>query len=129
MGDGHEFSGRVMVVDDEIAVCKMLEMFFERGGYDVETTTDPAQTAAMYEKFRPDIVLLDLLMPEIDGISVLKRIKEIDESAKVIIISGLQDIGMAKEALMHGAIDYFTKPIQLDNLDDWIQMELKRDRS
>ena len=105
----------------------MLEMFFERGGYDVESTTDPEQTTAIYARFSPDVVLLDLLMPELDGIDVLKRIKEIDESAKVIIISGLQDIAMAKEALRFGAIDYFTKPIQLDNLDDWIQMELKRD--
>ena len=127
MVNGNAFSGRILIVDDEIAVCKMLEMFFERGGYDVETITNPAQTTEVYAKFNPDIVLLDLLMPELDGISVLKKIKEIDETAKVIIISELQDIAMAKEALKHGAIDYFTKPIQLDNLDDWIQMELKRD--
>jgi len=67
------------------------------------------------------------MMPEIDGIEILKRIKKEDGSARIIMMSGTDDTKMAKEALKYGAIDYFPKPIQLESLDDSIQFEFARD--
>ncbi len=119
-------TGKILIIDDEINVCKMLDMFFRGGGYEVKFTDNPEESLKIYKKFCPDLVLLDIRMPEVDGIEVLKSIRKINNEAKVIIISGMQDITTAKEAVKHGAIDYFPKPIQLDSLDDWIQMEIKR---
>ena len=83
-----------MIIDDEIEVCKMLEILFNGGEDEVKTTVNPSESLALYASFCPDIVLLDIMMPELDGIEVLKRIKKHDESAKVIMISGWQDISM-----------------------------------
>ena len=73
MSADRELSGKILIIDDDIDVCKMLAMFFRGDGYEVEYTNKPENSLSLFEEFCPDLVLLDILMPRVDGIEVLKK--------------------------------------------------------
>ena len=112
---------KIMVVDDEAKECKLLERFLERKGYEVITfySGEKALEQVRYEK--PDVILLDIKMPGMDGIEVLRNIREFDEDVGVIMVTALNDESVGIEATRLGANDYITKPVDLDHLDTSIR--------
>ncbi len=107
---------RILVIDDEVDICSFLRDMLTAEGYTVYTASAPDKGLAMTRRLLPDLVMLDLKMPEMSGIEVLRRIKEIDENAVVIIITGFGTLESAKEAMRLGAYDYVTKPFDLAHL-------------
>lgn len=103
----------IIVIDDEVEMCDLLEDLLTPEGYQVSTATDPKKGLQMVVKQIPDVVLLDLKMPEMDGFQVLREIKKSNEAVPVIIISGFLNIRLAREAISLGAFDYITKPFDL----------------
>ena len=107
---------RVLVVDDERLIRWSLEQTLEKLGYDVETAEDGARAVAAVREESPDVLLLDLKLPDTDGIQVLRQVKESHPDIQVIIMTAYADVGTAVEAMRLGAYDYIAKPIDFENL-------------
>lgn len=117
--------GRVLVVDDEPTVREVLCAYLDRGGFDVAEAADgPAALRAVRDQ-RPDLVLLDLMLPEIDGISVLTEIRQ-DSSVPVIVLTALADEGDRVLGLELGADDYVVKPFSPREVTARVKAVLKR---
>ncbi|HKZ08389.1 MAG TPA: response regulator [Methylomirabilota bacterium] len=107
----------ILVVDDEAAVGQLLSEFLTTKGYDVICALGGLEGLSKLEKHRPDVVLLDVRMPDMDGITVLRRIREANPWVGVLMMSGNTDTEAAKETLALGAFDYVLKPFDFEYLD------------
>ncbi len=107
---------RVLVVDDEPDMVENCARILQRGGYEVLTATDPRRGLAMLESERPDLLLTDLKMPEIDGMALLRRAHEVDPALPVIMITAFATIESAVAAVREGAFDYLPKTFSVDQL-------------
>lgn len=115
---------RILVIDDEEKMCWALERALSHEGYQVVTTTRGLHGIDLAQETNPSIVILDLKMPDIDGIEVLKEIKKINSSIPVIMITAHGTIDTAIEAIKIGATDYITKPFKLDKLKTLLKQAL-----
>jgi len=115
---------RILVVDDEQDVCDMLEKFLTIKGYEVSTALSGEDALALVKEERPHIVLLDIRMPEMDGLECLESIKEIDKEIGVIMITAIKQEEVGKKAMELGAYDYITKPLSLQYLQDCLMVKL-----
>ena len=104
---------KILVVDDEKDVCDTLKDIFIKEGYEVETALSGKEAIFKVQTEKPDLILLDIRMPEMGGIEVLKKVKEIDNDIPVAIITAHEDIEAAKEAMQLGAYDYIRKPFNI----------------
>ena len=107
---------RLLIVDDDTNLCGSLKSFFERHKYKVETVNDGISAVKAVEKFHPNLMFLDIGLPGISGIEVLKQVKEKDPSVRVIMITGQTEDELIRQARVLGADDYVTKPFTLDYL-------------
>lgn len=108
---------KILVVDDEAAICEVLSASLADENYQVQVAKDAIEALAIYNKFVPDIVLLDVWMPGgKDGIDVLKEIKSKPKSAQVIMMSGHGTIETAVNAVKVGAYDFVEKPLSMDRI-------------
>ncbi len=106
----------VLVVDDESAIRDSLRMILEYEGYRVEEAAGGPQALARMADRLPDAVLLDVKMPEMDGIEVLRAMRERGYDMPVLVVSGHADVGTAVEATRLGAYDFFEKPLQRERV-------------
>jgi DNA-binding response OmpR family regulator len=111
-------AGRVLVVDDEAEVCALLEDFLAPKGYRVRSVADGAAAIREVLKEAPDLVLLDIDMPRLDGIEALRAIRAVAREVRIVMISGKASLDAAKRALLYGAFDYIAKPFDLDHLSE-----------
>lgn len=109
-------STKILVVDDEEKIRLTLRGVLSDEGYEVAEAEDGRAALAALQADRPDLVILDVWLPEIDGISLLEEVKRIDESLPVIIICGHANIEAAVRATRLGAADFIEKPFSLDAL-------------
>jgi len=116
---------RILIVDDELSVRGSLAEWFKEDGFLVETAEDGQAALRAMERGPYDIVLLDLKMPGMDGISVQKRVREIDPGATIIILTAYASVQTAVEALKLGAFDYVTKPVDPDDLSNLVRNALR----
>jgi len=116
----------ILIVDDELSVRQSLKHWFLEDGFDVETAEDGQDALEKMNSGPYDIILVDIKMPGMDGITLQKRIKEIDKDVIVIIITAYASVDTAVDALKHGAFDYVTKPIDPDDLSHLIRNALKQ---
>ncbi|MGB9826709.1 MAG: sigma-54-dependent transcriptional regulator, partial [Desulfofundulus sp.] len=106
----------VLVVDDEESVCEFLTEVLEDAGYRVQTARDGMQALELISRNPPDAVLLDIRMPELDGMQVMDRIQQQDNRLPVILMTAFGTTEMAIQAMKAGAFDYIIKPFNLDEL-------------
>ncbi len=118
--------GRILVVDDEEPVRDVLCEYFESQGFGVEGAPDGEAALAALGRLRPDLVLLDVRMPGIDGVEVLRRIRRADPDVPVIMVTANEDVALAKEMLKLGAFDYVAKPFDFSYLDRAVTAGLRR---
>ena len=109
-------SRRILVVDDEQGIRAALGQLLEFEGYEVRTASGAADGIGEYEKWRPNLVFMDVKMAGMDGLEGLRRIKQIDPSATVVMISGHATIQTAVEATQLGAYDILEKPLDTDRI-------------
>lgn len=109
---------RVLAVDDDASVCEFYEHALRLGGYDVECAPSAAKARDVLAKRRPDIILMDIMMPDQDGISFTRELRADAKTSDIpiIVISGLADAGTLNDALLFGAVDYLVKPVEVDAL-------------
>jgi DNA-binding NtrC family response regulator len=107
---------RLLFVDDEPLILEVLTEHF-KGEYEVETALNGADALGAILRSRPDVVMLDINMPRMNGVQVLKDIKQIDESIAVIMVTANEQVAMAADALRSGAFGYVPKPFDFRYLD------------
>ena len=108
---------RILVVDDAMFMRRMLRDILTKNGYEVCGEAANGQEAIdKYIELRPDLVLLDITMPKMDGITALKEIKHIDPQAVVVMCSAMGQQAMVIDAIQGGAIDFIIKPFQEDRV-------------
>ncbi len=116
----------ILVIDDERPTLKMFGLFLSVYGYDMLTAENGEEGIEIFRAEKPPIVLTDIKMPGMDGIEVLRRIKKIDPSTEVIVITGHGDMDLAIEALNLDATDFLNKPIQRHALEQALQRARER---
>ena len=104
---------RILIVDDAMFMRMMLKDILSKNGYEiVGEAANGKEAIDKYIELRPDLVLLDITMPEMDGITALKEIKTIDPQAAVVVCSAMGQQNMVIEAIQNGALDFIVKPFQ-----------------
>jgi DNA-binding NtrC family response regulator len=105
----------VLIVDDEIGVRESLKMIL-KNDYEVSSARNAEEAFSKIKEHSPDVILLDILLPDLDGLKVLERIKQNDPDMVVIMITATNTVNTAVEAMKLGAYDYVTKPFDIDQL-------------
>ncbi|MBI4194142.1 MAG: sigma-54-dependent Fis family transcriptional regulator [Betaproteobacteria bacterium] len=119
-------SRRILVVDDEEIVIRSCLRILGEGDYEVEAVQDGAEALRKTDENDYDVLILDIMMPKIDGLEVLRRVKETHPDIDVIMITGLSQIETAVQAMKLGAFDYLPKPFDPDELKLVVQRAFER---
>ncbi|WP_071459455.1 response regulator [Bacillus massilinigeriensis] len=116
---------RILVVDDAAFMRMMIKDILTKNGFEVVAeAADGAQAIEKYKEFQPDLVTMDITMPEMDGIQSLKEIRKINPNAKVIMCSAMGQQAMVIDAIQAGAKDFIVKPFQADRVIEAISKSL-----
>jgi YesN/AraC family two-component response regulator len=108
---------KILVIDDEKPTLMMFRLFLDAYGYAVFTAENGAEGLEIFKQERPQIVITDIKMPGVDGLSALRQMKDIDPGVEVIVITGHGDTDLAKQARDWDAADFINKPIHKEALD------------
>ena len=108
---------RVLVVDDAAFMRMMVKDILTKNGYEVVGEAENGMKALeKYQELKPDLVTMDITMPEMDGISAVKEIKKVDPNAKIVMCSAMGQQAMVSEAIQAGARDFVVKAFQADRV-------------
>jgi two-component system response regulator MprA len=118
---------RLLIVDDEPLIVEVLSEHF-KPNYDVDTASNGTDALTAVLRHRPDAILLDINMPRMNGVEVLKDIKKIDDSIPVIMVTANEQVALAADALKTGAFGYVPKPFDFRYLDHMIAAIFERSR-
>jgi len=116
----------ILLLDDEPIVCKRLKPYLEKNGYEVETFTDSSKAMERIEERDFDIVITDLKMEGIDGMTFLTRVKEKSPSTQVIVITGFATMETAKQSFQKGVFDFVAKPFKLSEIHEIVRRAEKK---
>ena len=108
--------GNILVVDDEVNLCRILDAKLTKSGYQVVTVHDGLQAVEKVQERQFDLVLLDLILPKLDGLEALEKIRKINAELPVIIMTAYSDLDSAVSAFQGGAFEYLPKPFDLSEL-------------
>jgi DNA-binding response OmpR family regulator len=114
----------ILIVDDEEQIVSVLKEFLILRGYNVFTSPDGPTALSKINEVKPQVVLLDIIMPGMNGIDTLIKIKEIDQDIVVVMMSALSERDLIRKAIMMGAHDYVIKPFDLDYIDTVIMTKI-----
>ena len=116
---------KVMVIDDEASIRESVEMFLKEKGLSVHTAGTGAEGIEAWQKYQPQVIILDIRLPDTSGLEVLKQITGRNSDVKVIMITAFHDMETTIEAMRNGAYDYIHKPLDVDELDHAVQRGLQ----
>lgn len=125
---------KLLVVDDESDICDFVKNFFKERDFEVFVAYQGKEAIGIIEANAPDIILLDIRMPIMDGLSTLKELRRMKNDAKVIVVSAIDDEAKVEEARRYGAVEYITKPLLLEQLERTVfmiaeQIKMSKDHS
>jgi DNA-binding NtrC family response regulator len=120
-------SGKILVVDDEPAERDGLARLVGQWGYEVETASSGEEALNMVESQHPAVVVTDLVLPEMDGLTLLQRLKETGRPPIVLLVTGHGTVETAVEAMRHGAFDYLTKPVDTTRLQVLLEKSIEQE--
>lgn len=113
--------GKLLIVDDQFGIRILLSEVFQKAGYKTYQAANGVQALDIVEKHNPDLVLLDMKIPGMDGLEILKRMKLINEDIRVIIMTAYGELDMIQEAKDLGAITHFAKPFDIDEIREAVK--------
>jgi two-component system, NtrC family, response regulator AtoC len=111
----------LLVVDDEPGILRLIDRFARKIGFDVNAATTGQEALQKLQTEKAAVALVDLRMPDVDGLEVLRRIRAADPDCQVILMTGHASIDTAIEAIKHGAMDYLSKPFDFDRLEELLR--------
>ena len=112
---------RVLVVDDDEWICYYLSRFLNRNGYHPITALSGPEAVELAQRLHPQLILMDIIMPDMDGLETIQKLRERGENGIVIVITGHVDLSSAREAMKLGAYEYISKPFSLNTLKKVLQ--------
>lgn len=116
---------KILIIDDNIDICQLLERFFKKKGHDTKFFTSEVNALDYLKSNECDLVFCDFRLPKMDGKEVLEKIKQIDPTIQVVIITGYSDVKTAVDVIKLGAFDYVTKPLFPDEILITMEKALK----
>mgnify|MGYP001765540946 CR=1 FL=1 len=116
---------KILVIDDDRSIRETLELYLTEEGYEVVTAATGTEGLNRFVETSPDVVILDIRLPDVDGFTVLEDLREDEENVKVIMITAHHDMDSTISAMKGGAFDYIHKPVNVDELDMAIKKALK----
>jgi two-component system, NtrC family, response regulator PilR len=119
---------RILIVDDEPSMRDMLRIVLRRDGYDVVVASNGAEAIAILEKERVDLLLSDIRMPDVGGVEVLRAAKNLNRDIIAFMMTAFASTDSAVEAMRLGAVDYFTKPFNMDELRLKVRQQMEAHR-
>ena len=121
---------RILLADDEASIRRILETRLKMAGYDVYTAQDGEEAVAAFNKYNPDLVVLDVMMPEVDGFTVAQRVRQCDEISEtpILMLTALSQLNDKVNGFNIGVDDYLTKPFETEELIVRVRALLKRTR-
>jgi DNA-binding response OmpR family regulator len=119
---------KILVVEDEIAISMVLKAYLEREGFDVVQVYDGLKAIPVFEETKPDLVLLDVMLPGKEGWDILKEIRE-DDTCPVIMLTALTDVDYRLSGFKSGADDYISKPFVAEEVVARVHAVLRRSSS
>jgi DNA-binding response OmpR family regulator len=119
---------RILLVDDELAITENLAPFLERSGFEVTTREDGEQALERLDEWKPDLIILDVLMPRLDGREVLRRLRRQGNQTPVILLTQVGEASERAMALEEGADDYLNKPFNPQELVARVRAVMRRAR-
>jgi len=125
MAQNQRMKLRILVIDDDEDICLYLKEFLSREGYKVTTVTKPLEALPEIKEGRHQIVLLDVRMPELDGVPLLREIRAIASDVCVIIMTAYPSVESAVDTMKADAFDYLRKPFELEQLRQVIQRAIR----
>jgi DNA-binding response OmpR family regulator len=115
---------KILVIDDDEVLLALLQNLLADEGYQILSTADGPRGVSLYKEHRPDLVLLDLALPSMNGLEVLKKIREFDEKARIIVVTGYGSAETAEVAYRYGASDFIHKPFEPRGLTERVKAAL-----
>lgn len=119
-----EKSNKILIVDDQYGIRALLKEILQTAGYKTCEAANGIQALSMVEKEDPYLVLLDMKIPGMNGLQILKRVKEKSKDTKVVIMTAYGELEMLEEAKENGAITHFFKPFDIDEILDFVKNEV-----
>lgn len=119
-----EDKGKLLIVDDQFGIRILLNEIFQKEGYKTFQAANGVQALNLVQNERPDLVILDMKIPGMDGLEILKRVKKLDQTIKVIIMTAYGELDMIQEAIENGAITHFSKPFDIDEIIAAVKKEI-----
>ncbi len=113
--------GKLLIVDDQFGIRILLNEIFQKEGYKTFQAANGQQALEIVRKHYPELVLLDMKIPGMDGIEILKRMKEIEPEIRVIIMTAYGELDMIQEAKDLGALTHFAKPFDIDDIREAVR--------
>ncbi len=113
---------KILVIDDEPTILRTVQKLLEYKGFTCHTCSNPMHGISAFRKENFDVIMTDIYMPEMDGMSLLETAKNIDRDIKVIVFTGYDDIETSNAAMNKGAYAFFAKPINFARLFDTLQL-------
>lgn len=120
---------KILVIDDEKIIRDRLKKILDIEGYNTYIARDGIEGLALFKKNKPDVAIIDIKMPGMNGIEVLKEIKKTIQTTEIIMVSGHGSVDTAIESLNAGAFSYIVKPIEFDELEIKIQRALQKQKT
>ncbi|WP_125154241.1 response regulator transcription factor [Clostridium rectalis] len=117
--------GKILIVDDDLNICEVIKMYLDSAGYDTRVSNDGKEAQEAFEEYKPDLVLLDIMLPHMDGIDVLKWIRK-DSHCPVIMLTAKGETFDKVLGLELGADDYMVKPFEPKELVARVKAVLRR---
>jgi DNA-binding NtrC family response regulator len=117
---------RVLAIDDEPMMTQWLKVLLEHAGFEVKTAPVGTRGEEIFKTWHPDGVITDLMLPDVDGIELIRRFKQLDPEAGVIVITGQGNIPQSVEAVKAGAFDFLEKPVDAERLLDKLEKAIKQ---
>jgi len=117
---------KILIVEDDIKISRVLELELSHEGFSVTVAKDGLSAVETFKRFKPDVVLLDIMLPRIDGFEVAKRLKEIDRKVGIIMLTAKGQLDDKLEGFYSGADDYVVKPFDIEELLARIDALLRR---
>lgn len=115
---------KVLIVDDQYGIRILLNEVLEKEGYEVFQAPNGPTALEIVRDKRPDLVLLDMKIPGMDGLEILRHIRLVEPDLKVIMMTAYGELDLIKEAMALGALTHFTKPFDIDELRKTVNAEL-----
>ncbi len=117
---------KILIVDDDKAICDYMQTLLEKDGYQVQTINEPTQVEEEVRQGHYHLIILDLMMPNMDGIELLGRIRKIDSDVAVVIFTGYPNLETAVASMKLDAVDYVKKPFNVDEFREVLSRVMRK---